>query len=441
MSDNRPSEAHGFYSGPPDRNAIQGYLNIRDDRETARLAAMMAPKPEAFDPVALVDAATALQAETPAGLIRRREMLVETMNYATLLALQQELGVTPSLPVKGDKRLHDPLLGPVLRKLDLMLSTGLEKGGARIAKELADADTRTALPRPVLPCGIEEALRYVTDSPDVPWQILEGAFMDYLGLSRVPDQMDIINKRWDDLKNQIADTRHALAELKKKLKRDTQHASSKRMLGKKLKSLQADLDTLRGLKNYCESFTPGMTIPATVAKEVSASYDQYRKAPIDGAALASLSTDFLPFYRKHHAAYKKLHTVVEKTRKAKAAKNRAVAPRGSASRERAGWIKRTVDFLEFLKVNPPVSSDLSGSINTFADKHCKLSTSKAKLKVRDFLETLASHLGRDFDAGKIRQLLRNCGIKALTEDAVRECFELMKSTLGRSVEKKLKKGD
>jgi len=436
MNDNRPPEVHAFYSDPPDRIAFQAYMGVEDNGEIARLAAMMAPKWKTFDPVALVDAAMALQVETEAGLIRRREAMAETMNFATLLALQQELGMTPIPQVKGDKRIHDPILGPILRKLDSVLSAGLEQGTARIAGELAAAAERTKLPRPALPCGIKDALRFVTDSPDVPWHILKEAFMDYLGVSKISGQMASINKRVEDLTNQIGQTEQALAKLKRDKRKGPQNNTSKRKLEEKLKSLGDDLAPQRSLRNYFELFTPGMVMPATLEAELSASYAQYMQGPIDEPALAILATGFPQFFQERRAAYLKYHASPEKARKAeakkaKAAKNREAAPKGPASRERNEWLGQTGAFVAFLKANPQPSSDISESIKTFAHDHCKRSTPRAKSKVWSFLGTLALYLDRDFDTDGILRPLRKCGINALTEDAVRECLDLMKSAIGR----------
>jgi len=435
MNDNRPPEAHVFREGPPDRIAIQAYLAVEDNREIARLAAMMAPKPEAFDPVALIDAATALQAETPAGLIRRREAMVETMNYATLLQLQQELGVPPGTRV-DHKQLTDPRLGPVLRKAGSMASAPRRA----TSDHIAEAGSPPKVPRPQLPCSIEAALRHVTNSPEeVPWHVLESALIDYHKSHPTSTLLDPLRTREERLRTQIERTRRVPDGTDKNLKKGLQGASPK-PASLKLKLLEADLSVVEAAIREREATAPGMVTPAGTPDRLSSILARLeRRELIDGHMLDSLSTNFVPFWEKNRATYLKRGADAEKAKKKKAAGNRAVGPMGPASKERTVWIKRTQDFLKFLKANPPTSSDLSGSISTFADKHCKLSTSRAKSKVRDLLGTLSLHLGRDFDAGAIMDPLRACGIKALTDDAVRECFELMKSALGRGVEKKSKK--
>jgi hypothetical protein len=192
MHEDQAPEVHEFFNGQTDELAVQEYLNVKDDGEIARLVAMMAPKAKAFDSAALVDAAMAIQTETQSGLIRRREAMVSTMNYSTLLDLQNALGCEFSLYVDdNDERLRDPIIGPVLRKLHGTVSARFKQSDelekARIVAEidahLASADARTKLPRPNLPCNLEEVLRYAANAPHVPWVVLERAFLVFLGFS------------------------------------------------------------------------------------------------------------------------------------------------------------------------------------------------------------------------------------------------------------------
>jgi hypothetical protein len=90
-------EIRAFVDGESDSVAIRGYLKQPDSGEVARLAASMAPRPKTSNPVALVDAALALQTEAEADLIRRREAMMGRMNVSTLLALARDLGVSDKI--------------------------------------------------------------------------------------------------------------------------------------------------------------------------------------------------------------------------------------------------------------------------------------------------------------------------------------------------------
>jgi hypothetical protein len=447
MNDDQSPEVLEFFHGQTDELAIQEYLNVKDDGEIARLAAMMAPKRKAFDPAALVDAAIALQTETKAGLIRRRETIVTAMNYSTLLDLQNALGGSLNPFVDDDdEQLCDPIIGPVLRKLQATVSNGMKQSDildkARIASTLASADTRTKLSRPTLPCDLDDALRYATNSPKVHWQSLKGAFVDFLGIFRTSREQEQRDENEESLRNQIEHTARIIAGLETNLNNDPQKLKSKREHEEHLKRFLDDLISLETVTTYRETFVPGARTPREVMEESSAIFAKYWQEPksVDSdASLAWFSTEFYAFWNQHGEAYLSIDAAAEKARKAKATKNRKAAQKSAASQARDRWLKHTEDFVTFLRENQSPQSDLSTLLKIFADKHCGLRTEAAQIKVREFLGMLSTYANRDFDTRSIIGSLRKLGIKALSEEAIRECHSLLKATVVRLREKKSEK--
>ena len=444
MTSNFPPEDAEFGCPYVDDSAIHKYLDVKDDREIARLAAMMAPRPKEFNSEALLEAAIALNDGAKAALVRQREGMVAAMNPATIQELLQRLDVPPgTYKSDSDERFEDAIIGPVLRARRSM-AEALNKLGphanAGTAGDLTDADARTKIPRPALPCKFEKALRYATDSPKVRWQTLQKAFMDFLGVDWAAKEKRKFARRETSVRERIKRETERRAEIDTQRKESPATHASRKEQQKTLKKLEAELGALQSVINYPTCFKPGVKAPDEVANASTAIYTeswQNDKPVTDDKTLAWLSTEFHSFWKSHRDAYLKAHSTTKRATNARVAKNRVAASKGLASRERAKWLGHTGDFLAFLKDNPPPSPDISESINTFAYKHCNLLDKRACKKVRNFLGTLALYLDRDFDAAEILSPLRECGIKAPTEDAVRECLDLLKTGLGRGRGKKV----
>ena len=447
MNQNQSPEIHDFITGSTDERAIQDYLAVQDDGEIARLAALMAPKQKTFDPAALVDAAMALQTETKAGLIRRRMAMVNYMNYRTLLSLQNKLGLLLSPYVDDDdERLHDPIAGPVLSRMLSTIFAGYKQSDAlektEITSVLASADTRTTLSRPTLPCDLEYALRYATNSPKVQWMVLQDAFVDFLGINRITRVQGQREEDEKSLKEQIEHTVQIIAEIKMNPNSDSEKLNSAREHEEELKRFQNRLTSLEAETKYGKSFVPGAIIPSDVEKassEIFANYWQEPKSVKSEKSVAWFSTEFNAFWEKHSGAYKKIHAAAEKARSAKAEKNRKAAKKGSASREGKRWVKQTENFVMLLNANRATLSNRSDLIEKYAAQHSGVRSDAAKLKVQGFLATLASYSDREFDGLAMGEILRNIGIKDLNEEAIRQCLMLMKSVSEKVIGKKLKK--
>lgn len=444
MNEDQVPEVHEFFHGQTDELAVQEYLNVNDDGEIARLAAMMAPKAKTFDPVALVDAAIALQRETKAGLVRRRESLAASMNHDTLLELQTKLGRALSLIVDDDDDgLRDPVVGPVLQRLRSTVSDAFKRGEEHdkalmvsdTTARLAKADARTTLPRPSLPCDLEEVLRFAANAPSVPWEILEKAFIVCLDFS---NQTQLANHEEGFQQKCREDYSETLAALGENAD-DGPHRNGLKAAVARCETSLAEMQSARIGR---ENFVPSQETPAGISEAAAINYAKYFQNPgcvKDAETLALLSTEFHAFWEKHGDAYLSVDAAAEKARKAKAEKNRKAAPKGSASRERTRWLKQTEKFVAFSNANQPSASDRSELIKIFADRHTALRSKAAKIKVQEFLGMLSSYEGREFDRPAMLEILRKSGIKAMTEDAVRECLMLLKSAPGKEIEKSRKK--
>jgi hypothetical protein len=191
MNSPQPPDPHAFIHDPVDPAAIRNYLSLTKPGEIARLAAAMAPRPEAFDADLLVDSAIALRLAAEAGLIRQREAMAVRMNFNTLLALCKQLGCTDKINAHESDECHsDPIKGPALRFFQHFWtadSIATEKKNVESIRQAFEAaDRRTKLSRPELPCDLEPALRYAANAPEPPWPVLERAFKDFMGIRGIP---------------------------------------------------------------------------------------------------------------------------------------------------------------------------------------------------------------------------------------------------------------
>ncbi|MCX6879385.1 MAG: hypothetical protein NTW21_37125 [Verrucomicrobia bacterium] len=446
MRTNDSPEIRAFLDDPSNPAAIRDYLKLKNAAGVARLAASMAPRPKAFDPVALVDAAFALQAEAEARLIRRREAMVGRMNFNTLLALARELGVSDRiLAGEDDEILSDPVAGPLLRFLQTAMRgnsaecAALE--AARFKEALASADARTTHPRPSLPCDLDAALRYAANAPDVPWPVLERAFKDFLGLHRIKGEAEQHRRYHTDLKEQLDRNTKVLANLKLKATTDPQDLKSQQRLELQLTQLRDSIAEWKTVWFYQEYFVPGSAAPADVGEETARIYEEYWQSPDSVSKEASLvffATDFHAFWQTHGEAYLRLHVAAEKEKEAVTKRNRQAGAKGAATRERKYWLGHTNAFVSYLTddKNRRHPAAIQDSVTTFAARHSGLNDPQAIDRLKDFLGTLCNPAARDCDAATIRATLHKCGIKACTEATICECLKLLNIALNRGRENK-----
>lgn len=446
MNTLQPPDAHAFIYGAVDQAAIRDYVNLTEPAEIARLAAAMAPRPEAFDADALVDSAIALGLAAEAGLIRRREAMAAGMNFSTLLALNNQLGCSDRLYAhESDECCSDPVKGPALRFFQnfwTAVSIATEtKDTERIHRALEAADGRTKLPRPELPCDLEPALRYAANTPDAPWPVLELAFKDFIGLDRIKREAAQRQEYHRDMEGQLDRDTAALAKLKIKTTCDPQRHLSQRKLEEKIKTAQDNLAAWRKVECYRESFTPGCQAPTAVAEKTEIFYAEYCQHPgcvFMESALAFFASEFRSFWQTYGGAYLRLHEEVGKRMKSVTETNRRSGAKGALARDHKKWIEHTTAFIRHLGGDSERKKPgaIQNSVATYVERHSGLKDKKALAKLKDFLGTLGNPAARQWNAATARQTLQNCGIKACSEDTIHECLKLLNAALKQGREKK-----
>lgn len=448
MSENYPPEAQAFCIGTVDQRAVREYLEVKDDGEIPRLAAMLAPKTKTSDPAALVDAAMNLQKQTTSALIRKREKLVSTMSYPTLLALQEALGTSLSICVEDDdERLLDPILGPVMRRIRSTVSDGLKLGQLlakdRIAKSLANADKRTKLPRPSLPCDLEEALRYATNSPQVPWLVLRDAFIDFQNLKITDQNLREYNRREPRLQSKIDRLSGWLSEIRKHDRSDPETIAAKKRHEADLKLALAEKEAAQDLNDYSAQFTPGMKAPVSIAEQSEDPFTGFQKESglvSDDFMLAYFSTDFHAFWKKHGTSYLSIHAVAEKARSAEVEKKRKAGSKGPRTREEKKWTEHTKAFIDSLSnlENGMNCDTIQQLVGNFARRRVKDHRTQKDLEF--FLGALCNAASHDTDVGGICEILKKSRVRAFKE-LTREEQKVREKKMADSDVKALRKGE
>lgn len=468
--------------GGADEEDIQRYLDMTDDGELSRLAAMMAPKGETFDARALIEQAAALQAEAAAELVRRREARVESMSLATLSELARRLGVhEPGFlgAIHEDSLMDDdPILGPILRRLSArMRAMPPPQDFANLflaenpTEALNRASGRTSLRRPPPDANLEELLRFAANIPgdEVSWDILNGAFLDFLQIW-FQDRLDL-----EELIQGGPDSGPTKSKGSSVLDR--------------IERLQ------RNRTRFYESFKPGHEFPPDI---VELAHRAYTECWEDGILrsqwhrrLAWLAEEFPPFWQKLGEAYRAIHqdqikavadakARLRREENKKSAKARESGEAGLQSREGNRWRKVTTEFIEFLKGNFDGSSpaDLNDHVEVFVNSHLSHRGKQLRDNTLEFLQALCTGVrkgvgartildtlqrsllskierlgpaGREQRLNKIlpnqkRQYLKTGTIppawvqfKWLTEEAVRDCLDDLMHALSKASEKKSKK--
>jgi hypothetical protein len=468
--------------GGAEEDDIQRYLDLTDDGELARIAAMMAPKGGTFDARTLIEQAAALQAEAAAELVRRREARVESMSLATLSELARRLGVHEPgfLGVIHEDSLmdDDPILGPVLRCLSARMRAmppPQDFANLFLAENpneaLNRASGRTSLRRPPPDANLEELLRFAANIPgdEVSWDILNGAFLDFLQIW-FQDRLDL-----EELIQGGSDS------------------------GSKKSKASTVLDRIKGLQRnrtrFYESFKPGQEFPPYIVELAQRAYTECWE---DGTLRsrwhqrqAWLAEEFPPFWQRFGEAYRSINqdqikaeaeaeAEVRRVQNQKSAKARKSGEAGLQNREANRWRRVTAEFIAFLKANQSNSEgrNLSSIVETYVDKSSTLGGSQNRDSSREFLAILIGAVNEGKDAGYAlrafqrpsevsitlvgskahekflssmtphqrkefetkdlvpKALLRN---KFVTEEAVRDCLHDLVHALSKASKKKSKK--
>jgi hypothetical protein len=171
-------------SDKADLEIIQRYLEVGDDESFFNRAAAAYPRTGASDPDKFLGDVEDLHLHSVGAASRHRNKLLLRMNQQTLQelaarVLDHEL-LFKYVFISGRKDSlksieQDPVSGPVLamiRKRGL-----LPKPKDLAIEEKLEAASELAYPK--LPCDLEKALKWATGEPDIRFEILERAFIDW----------------------------------------------------------------------------------------------------------------------------------------------------------------------------------------------------------------------------------------------------------------------
>jgi hypothetical protein len=384
-----------------DEGAIQRYLDLVDDGELARLAAMMSPKIETFDVCALIAQAAALQAEASAELVRRREEMVKSMSLDTLSKLAGHLGIRELgflRVLHEDSIPDDPIQGPVLRGVAALMHE------MRPPQDFTDlflvdnptealkrASSRTSIQRPLPDATLEELLRFSANISEnvVSWDILNGAFIDFLRMW-FQDRLD--------LEELILGGPDA---------------------GQKKSKDSSVLDRIEKLqwnrKRFRKSFKPGHEFPPDIVELAHRAYEECWENRVLGSQwlrrLAWLSDTFSMFWQRFGDAYGEIHKTrkkaateaeanIRREQNEKSAKARKVGEVGLQRREDRRWKEVTADFIKFLKSNLKKSEGLtlSSRVDTFVETSTTLGKKQKRANTGQFLSVLCAAATQGKDA-------------------------------------------
>lgn len=452
MSHPLPQESHLIVDGPTDPNAIRNYLNLKDGSKIATLAALMAQPSKKFDAPALVDAAMELLIEAEAELARRRETMVNSMNYQTLIELAEKLdacdGALPLWIDDYNEKLNDPVAGPVLNRLRQCASWRSDQSKAHRSKNASDAlvaaKGRTDIPRPSLPCNLEQTLRYATNDKSLSWSVLEKAFIDYLSTLNDWESRDT-----DDEKELQQAVSFHVKVVTGQIEFESGHPSILASLEEhelKLKTLQSRLTTLQEDRQYRENFRPSVSKPPShIEKEARTCYADHWQRPgcvKEESTLTSLANEFHTFWQKHGKEYIRMHTAAEHQKKALSAQTAKAGKQGVHNRERARWIKHTNNFIDYLNKTQRCS-DLNMilvSADEFSTRYSGLTDPEAKSRVKEFLGALCNAAVSGRDSESVLEPLRNLRVNEFKNLPIQEQnLKITKMTVSDA--NALKKGD
>ena len=462
------------HNGRADEEAIQRYLQLTDDGEIARLAAMMTPKGETFDARALIEQAAALQAAADDELVRRREEMVKSMSLATLSKLAGRLGQSELgfLRVIDEENLpYHPIQGPVLRRLATLmrdLPPPQDFTELFLAENPTDAlnraSSRTSLRRPMPDATLEELLRFAANIPEdvVSCDILDGAFIDFL-------------RMWFQDRLDLEELIHGGPDAGPKRSKDASVLD-------RIERLQ------RNRTRFYESFKPGHEFPPDIVELAHRAYTECWEGGNLGPQwlrrFAWLADEFPPFWQKFGDAYCALEAdakaILKKRQEERSAQKSLAAKVGRQNREGNRFRKVTADFIEFLIANKedPEGGTLSSRIDAFVEGSSTLGKKQDRASTLEFVQALCTAVTNDLDARTVLDTLQRTLVaeiealspalrqkhlnellpnqrnqylktgtippawvqfKSLTEEAVRDCLEDLKHALSKACTKKNKK--
>lgn len=337
-------ELSNVLAGDLDSMAIDAYLAFKHDpMGIASLAAQLAPRHAKFDSVKQCEAALNLMEAAEKALIGRREKMVSAMSYVSVLRLARELSALG--PQARKQKGNDLIAGPVVRRLeeifDVSRARAQRRNAAAIDKTLQAAGSRTTIPMPDLPCGLEKALRFAADEDECEWSVMESAFRDFLivDLGRDVALSKLIQ---DELKEERTQIASSIDNCSKEVRGTSQHEVLLD-LKKRLIEIDTELERFEEARNLRSRFKPGIRWPKYLIEEADdvLKKDLSNPEPISRRELAWLCVDFYPFWSEHAATYIDRDDAAKRSAKQRSKKAKVSGKKGAYSNERKKWIERT----------------------------------------------------------------------------------------------------
>lgn len=454
-----------FQEHAVDYAAAKEYLGLKmaKPEELARLAAMMAPKMDGFDPAALIDAAINLSTVVTARIELRRDSILNAMNSSTAQHLAWQLGIPRS--IKPDKRigilLNDPFVkriywkvAPLIFRLNAMhkdIDPWEYKGADMLESGFEMFDKRTRRPRPNPPCSLETALAYIADAPSGSTGALKEAYIDW----SVIYPHEVLLKEEEEKRGNM---QLAMATITEELENEDPDSARRNELDDLYKVVKVHRDALDEISRFRKSFSPGKRFPASISPWVKSLAESWNQPDsVDKWLMMELLwSNFGEFWEMHGGTYLERQQACGKSLG------------GVQSRELKKWLAHTEKYVEQLKLlnKPQTNEKIIAHITTHAatvegvkDQRTRDLLSHFLLTLFEFVDAENSDSLGDLVVRKLKQGPDNrdaetrtttkiatgakakvTGIRfkaapyrAVTDQTAIECLNILREALGKKV--------
>ena len=405
----------------------RSYLDLSDVDKFTRFSLELSRNEAASDPASRVDHMLSVAAEVRPGIVRKRNKMVQEMDAAEVLLILAKLGEKNlNLPDdEYDERFNDPEKGPLLRRLhEIGIPTFLDPSHKKrqALTVLAEADARTSIKRPELPCSLEDALRYSSNNATIACEVLLEAYSEMLPglvpMAFTSDELLLINSL------PVAERLNKIHELKRSSNPQFDPESD-----------QEDLDEEEGFHFF---YSPEDQAEAAVGTDL--------KSIASIEVLESIVTEFYRFWECNGKKFEEQHEkgkLADQQRNSALNENRAVA---MENRERPKWIKRVTDFVQFIsEFEKPMADHLVlHQVSMFVNQYGDANHANTKRKIGRLLAAIVSCVNNnqeDFSPLKIKKLLSGgssrtsrgdfgkSDFSSLSEAIIGDCCEILKASL------------
>jgi len=406
-------EPIAYYPGALDYAAVEEFLRLLNPKTevdcVAQLAASVALNAKGASVADRVQSAIAIQAEAEKAVILRRDSILATMNFPTVQRLVEKLVSLDSASSEGEEREQGPYrstLSAALEQLEqVKKEPPLKFDSEGIQGILEQADKRTKIPRPGVPCDLITALRYASGMNSTPSGALEKAFTDFLCIIRLEREMKV-------------DSDEAA-----RLQLEAFAKAPNRLGMKDLKILQQWRSWLEDRRKFLHDFAPGTKPPGNIARETNELVNSRWKSSdsVSLDSLAWLAADFHPFWKKHQLSYLQQHAKFVSVQKKTAKTKRDSGGRGVDNREYKRWVGFVQGWLQY--------ADSSGRfpnkvVDTYVSE-AKIKTEDARRKVAGFLRMLQEHVAKKSAVDDVVERLQETGMKSMNPRILQACAHML----------------